>query len=93
MKDMSETVTWQKGLNAGESMANGNTIRYDKDATAMQAPGSQPVYDLPDQLDHPDLDISPLSQPTTLVNGNKVPGNGGWADAFVAANNWKKAGS
>ena len=83
---------WETGLNAGESMAGGNTTSVDKDNTAMKGPVSESVYPRPEATDTPDLEIPvPMTPLTTLTGAGPKPSDGGWA-SFGISTGFKKAG-
>jgi hypothetical protein len=79
MEDLSAKLglNWETGLTAGESMAGGNTTAYDPDNIAMKGPGSESVYPRPESTDEPNLDISPVKTPNTVMNVGKKT-NGSW---------------
>lgn len=94
MKDLSQSLglNWEHGLNAGESMAGGNTTSHDSDNHAMKGPGSESVYPRPESMDAPDLQIDkPLAPPTTLTGSGPKPSDGGWA-THPMQTGFKKAG-
>ena len=80
MKDLAAELklTWENGLNAGESMAGGNTTAHDGDNHAMKGVGSESVYPRPEVTDAPDLEVSGSANtmPTTLMGvGKKTDGS------------------
>jgi hypothetical protein len=92
MKDMSSMLSWKNGLNAGESMAGGNTTSYDPDNMAMKGPGSESIYPRPEATDSPDLEVqgSPTI-PTTLTGNGSKPSGGNWSSLGITTG-FKKAG-
>lgn len=82
MQDLTSRVTQGTALNAGESMAAGNTVSHDPDNVAMSAPGSAPVNPLPSTTDDPKIEIPSPEGPTTVVHpGSSVPVSGTWQKA------------
>jgi hypothetical protein len=77
MEDLSGKLSWENGLNAGESMAGGNTTAYDPDNNAMKGPGSVSVYPRPESTDDPDLELAPVKTPNTLM-GQNTKTDGSW---------------
>jgi hypothetical protein len=93
MKDLSSSLSWANGLNAGESMAGGNTTSVDPVNTAMKGPGSESVYPRPEATDDPNLEIPKPMTPLTTVQstGGGKKADGGWT-SFGISTGFKKAG-
>lgn len=85
MKDLSSMLSWEHGLNAGESMAGGNTTCVDESNYALKAPGSESVYPRPETTDAPNLEIPGPPTPVTTVTGvGHKPGGGPWTSFGIA---------
>lgn len=92
MKELGQEMKldWEHGLNAGESMAGGNTTAHDDSNFAMKGPGSESVYPRPEKTDAPNLEVAPVKTPNTLT-GENTKTDGSW-DSFGITTGFNRAG-
>lgn len=91
MKDLSNMTDWEHGLNAGESMAGGNTTSHDEANIAMKGPGSESVYPRPEKTDAPDLEIPKPPKDKVHLQGTGKKTSGSWTE-FGITTGFNRAG-